>query len=117
MHPKVNPINDLKELPDHMNTEILVATVKRCVERLDAIEEALKLTPFYSSRNKSEILINEVLANEKMWSFHSVHEEIQALHPELHDIALSTIQHALSRLARENKIEKITHGVYRKKRA
>lgn len=112
MFPKTSPINDLEQLPDHMNSELLVATVKNCVRRLDAIENALELNFDTIRKDKLETLIDNILSNGKIWSFYSVHEEIQLIRPE---VSLSTVQNKMSKLSKENKIERVSHGVYRKK--
>ena len=135
MNTNIEPIHDLKELPDHLNTAAVISMLRemntntanivsmlRAINiRLDKMDAVLKVPTSFKPKKEwtrvrnFEPYIYEVLTNGRSWSYHSVYEELKEKHPELPPFKVNGVQSSLNRMWHEGLIERVTHGVYKKK--
>jgi hypothetical protein len=129
MSQQLKPINDPKDLPDHINTaEVLIrlqkveedlaritSMVKACGMRLDKLENG-------SAPQEKELLkvgryepyILEVLGDNRIHSIHDMAEQIRQNYPKLPGFSIYSLGASAGKMAKANKIVKIAHGNYRK---
>lgn len=116
----IQSINDLSKLPEHINETTIVAALRTCLKRLDKLEamaEGRKVMPKKElTYVKTSPYILEVLSNGRVWSYMSIAEQIRVDHPDIaHLIKDNGIRETCGRLYHNGEIEKVNHGVYRKK--
>lgn len=120
---EMKPIDDLKKIDDHTNTAKVLAMLKAYDVRLARLEQAvfnedpLKKYKELTRIGKYEPYILEALVDGKIHSSHGLLEEIRVRHPELPEMKVLALNHALNIMSKRDRIVKIARNIYRKKEA
>lgn len=115
--------SNLKQVGEAMNELKLLDAVRQLIIRVDkltnriaALEENRPNGKSALSRiGKYESYILDILSNGRIWSTHSMEEELRIRHPELPEFKQLGLQHACGRLHKSGIIEKVSKCNYRKK--
>lgn len=111
-------VTDFKDLPEAMNTLQIIQALKRCSDRLDALEANMKPKLVKEKKELRYIKLSkyilEVLADGKIHSAYSIEEQIKSAHADLPAFTHIGVGLAARGLVKKGIIAKVAFGNFRR---
>lgn len=98
-----------------------IARINELEHRIQKLEHRMKLrlgdvqeVPQLTRIGRYEPLVTEIMSDGKIWSSYAIAEEIKQRWPNLPEVKMLALNHAMNNMVEVNKLEKLASNTYRK---